>query len=193
MMHSRCLCGAVAWNTDGPVEMMSHCHCSRCRKAHGTPFATYVTAPEAGFALRGREHVGRWESSPGFFRYFCTVCGSVVPGDSWQGLVFLPAGCLTADPGVRPQAHLFVASRAPWFEIHDSLLRFETYPPGVDLPAQPDLSPPDPPDRAPRGSCLCGGVAYVIEGEPLRGRNCHCSRCRAARGAAHASNLVTPL
>ena len=35
-----------------------------------------------------------------------------------------------------------------------------------------------------RGSCLCGEVKYEIEG-PLRDvRNCHCSMCRKAHGAA---------
>src|SRR5437870_4514412 len=191
MTHSRCLCGAVSWDADGPFQLTSHCHCSRCRKAHGSPFATYVAAPAGAFRLRGLEHVGRWESSPGFFRCFCTGCGSVVPGDPWQDLVFLPAGCMESDPGVRPAAHIFVGSRAPWFEIRDELPRFDAYPPGVDVPAQPDRPLPDPPGPAPRGSCLCSGVAYVVEGQPLRARNCHCSRCRKARGAAHASNLVT--
>src|SRR5262249_57578334 len=120
MTHSTCLCGAVTWDADGPLQFMSHCHCSRCRKAHGTPFATYVAAPATGFRLSGRERVGRWESSPGFFRYFCTACGSVVPGDPWEGAVFLPVGCMDSDPGVRPAAHIFVASRAPWFDIHDA-------------------------------------------------------------------------
>lgn len=35
-----------------------------------------------------------------------------------------------------------------------------------------------------RGSCLCGGVQYEING-PLTGViNCHCSICRKAHGAA---------
>ena len=35
-----------------------------------------------------------------------------------------------------------------------------------------------------RGSCLCGGVRYEING-PLHGAlNCHCSMCRKAHGAA---------
>tara|TARA_R110002096_G_scaffold226108_3_gene415422 strand:- start:11785 stop:12219 length:435 start_codon:yes stop_codon:yes gene_type:complete len=34
------------------------------------------------------------------------------------------------------------------------------------------------------GSCLCGGIAYVITA-PLKGvLNCHCSMCRKAHGAA---------
>jgi hypothetical protein len=188
MNRAGCLCGDVTWEIDGPLEWMSHCHCSRCRKAHGALFATYVAAPAAGFRLHGSEHIGRWESSPGFFRCFCGRCGSVVPGDPFEGRVFLPAGNFDEDPGIRPLAHIFVASKVPWFEIRDALPCFETYPPGVDAPVLPDRPPLDPPGK-PRGSCLCGGAAYVIDGTPALCWNCHCSRCRRARSAAHASNL----
>jgi hypothetical protein len=38
-----------------------------------------------------------------------------------------------------------------------------------------------------RGSCLCGGVRYQVDG-PLSGAlNCHCSMCRKAHGAAFRS------
>ncbi len=188
MSRASCLCGEVSWESEAPFASMAHCHCSRCRKAHGAAFATYVTVPAAGFHLRGGEHVKRWESSPGFSRCFCGRCGSVVPGDPWEGLIFLPAGNFDDDPGIRPLAHIFVASKAPWFEIRDSLPRFDAYPPGIDGPVLPDRAQADAPGR-PRGSCLCGGVMYVLEGTPVGCWNCHCSRCRKARSAAHASNL----
>jgi hypothetical protein len=191
MTKSRCLCGAVRWTAEGPLQFMSHCHCSRCRKAHGTPFATYVAAPADSFTLTGAEHVTRYESSPGFFRPFCNHCGSVTPGDAWEGLVFLPAGCMEDDPAERPGAHIFVASKARWYEIPDALPQFEAYPAGVGTPEQPDLTLPDPPGKFTRGSCLCGSVAYVVEEKPFMARYCHCSRCRQARGAAHASNMLT--
>lgn len=173
---------------------MSHCHCSRCRKAHGAAFGTYVMCtPEAFRFERGRDRIVRWESSPGFFRPFCGTCGSVAPdGEPFQGLVGVPAGPFDDDPGVRPLAHIFVSSRAPWFEIRGDLPCFDAYPPGIDMPTLPDRPPPDPPGAKPRGSCLCGAVAYVVEGESFRAWNCHCSRCRKARSAAHASNLFVP-
>ena len=40
-----------------------------------------------------------------------------------------------------------------------------------------------------QGSCLCGEVAFEIEGTPDRLWYCHCSRCRRARSAAHGANL----
>lgn len=192
MSRASCLCGQVQWELDGPFEWMSHCHCSRCRKTHGAPFATYVAGAATGFRLHGGEHVVRWESAPESFRRFCGRCGSVVPGDAFDGRVFAPAGNFDDDPGTRPLAHIFVASKAPWYEICDSLPRFDAFPPGVDAPVLADRPPLDP-AGAPRGSCLCGAVTYVVEGTPTRCYNCHCSRCRKACSAAYATNLVTSI
>jgi hypothetical protein len=189
MLHGSCFCGEVGWEVAGPFERMHHCHCSRCRKAHGAAFATWLLAPRAGFRLlHGREQIASVASST---RQFCARCGSALPeaddGDEW---VVIPAGPCDGDPGVRPQAHMFAASKAPWFEIRDALPRFDAFPPGIDLPVLPDRAPLDPPGR-PRGSCLCGGVGFVVEGALQRATNCHCGRCRKARAAAHASNLFT--
>ena len=45
-----CLCGEVAYEVDGPLEHAHHCHCSYCRKFHGTPYATYAMARPRGAA-----------------------------------------------------------------------------------------------------------------------------------------------
>jgi hypothetical protein len=191
MNEAGCLCGRVSWQLDAPLELMSHCHCSRCRKSHGAPFATYVAGPADRLHLTGSEHVVCWKSSSGFSRCFCGNCGSVVPSDAvYEGRAFTPAGNLAGDPGTRPIAHIFVASKAPWYEIRDDVARFDAYPAGFEAPIVPDRSPLDPPGVV-RGSCLCGGVTFVVEGEPFRAVNCHCGRCRRARSAAHAANLFT--
>jgi hypothetical protein len=189
MVRGSCLCGDVAWEASGPFELMSHCHCSMCRKSHGTGYATTVAAPAAGFrVVRGEASVARTESSPGTFRTFCPRCGSAL----WNAAaerVFMPAGCLDDDPGVRPIAHIFVASKAPWDEISDALPRLDTMPAefgaGVVRPAPQAALPGHV-----QGSCLCGGVAYEIDGPIREMRHCHCSRCRKARSAAHATNVV---
>jgi len=188
MNEASCLCGAVTWSVEGPFEWMSHCHCSRCRKAHGSSFATYVAGQAKTFELRGSQHVVRWESSPGFFRCFCDVCGAVVPGDPFGELIFVPAGNFATDIDARPLMHIFTASKAPWVEIRDSLPRYDAYPPGFDAPVVADRPPVDAPDGV-RGSCLCGAVAYRVEGQVVRCANCHCSRCRRARSAPFASNF----
>lgn len=187
MHRAACLCGSVTWEVEGPLVFMHHCHCARCRKAHGSGFATAVGAP--GVQVSGAEHVRRWESSPGFARAFCGRCGSVVPGTPFDGMVFVPAGNFLEDPTARPEAHIFVGSAPPWSGIAGDLPRFEAFPPGVDFPIWPDLPAPSPQAGEIHGSCLCGRVAFVIDQPPLLARFCHCGRCRRARSAACAANL----
>ena len=45
-----------------------------------------------------------------------------------RGLAVVPAGALDQDPGIRPQAHIYVGSMAPWFEITDTLPQFQELP-----------------------------------------------------------------
>ena len=192
-VRGSCLCGDVAWTTSGPLDLMTHCHCSRCRKSHGAPFATFVGCSGDLFAFtRGADRIVRYESSPGLARPFCGRCGSTVPSDvPWEGRILGPAGPLDDDPGTRPLAHIFIASRAPWYEPADALPRFDAYPPGIAAPVLPDPPLPPPSAGVVRGGCLCGGVAFTIDGPAMRGHHCHCMRCRKARAAAHASNLFT--
>jgi hypothetical protein len=195
MARASCLCGAVQWQMEAPLQSMTHCHCSRCRKTHGAAFGTCVAAPAAGFRLTGDSHIAAWEAAGGAPRCFCGRCGSVVPGvgpGALSDTVFAPAGNFLEDPGIRPELHIFAGSRAPWFTIEDDLPQFETAPAEFglpNLPALPASAAIDPLGR-PRGSCLCGSVAFVLTSEAKLARHCHCERCRRARSAAHASNLI---
>jgi hypothetical protein len=61
---------------------------------------------------------------------FCARCGAKVPRASPErGTVVVPAGSLDTDPGMRPQAHIFTADKAPWFEIAGALPQFAAMPP----------------------------------------------------------------
>jgi hypothetical protein len=40
-------------------------------------------------------------------------------------------GTVDGDPGARPGEHIFVGSKAPWYEIVDALPQFEGWPPGM--------------------------------------------------------------
>ncbi len=190
MAHGSCLCGALQYELDGPFGAMVNCHCSMCRKEHGTLFATYVVAPATGFRwISGEEDVVHYASSAQGTRGFCRVCGSVAPGVMAEmGIVFAPAGNLQGPLGIAPQRHIFVGSKAPWYAITDSLPQHEAYPPEVSAKgvARPAVTP-----RAgfADGSCLCGEIAFELSGAPQREMNCHCTRCRRGRSAAHATNL----
>ena len=190
--HGTCLCGSLQYEITQPFNFMAHCHCSRCRRHHGAPFATFVGAPLAAFRwISGAENVGEYPSEHGGTRRFCRTCGSVAPLLIEPiGMAMLAAGNIVEDTEIRPQFHIFAGSKAPWFEITDDLPQHEANPPefgggtGIERPAV------DPAART--GTCLCGSVEYTL-GEPIRMFNCHCSRCRRARSAAHTTNLFTTL
>lgn len=40
----------------------------------------------------------------------------------------VPMGAIDQDPGLRPQAHIYTGSKAPWFEITDDLPQFQAMP-----------------------------------------------------------------
>jgi len=189
-----CLCGAVEYQFTAPFTMMMHCHCSMCRKHHGAAFATFVAAPHSAFRwVRGEDAIGTYRSSERGARSHCRQCGSVAPLLMPEsGLAIAPAGNLDADPGIRPQGHMFVDSKAGWYTITDSLPQHPAVPPafgggmGVPRPAVEQR------EGVADGSCLCGEVAYEVR-KPLRMYHCHCSRCRRARGAAHTTNMFSSI
>jgi hypothetical protein len=114
----------VAWEVDGVFAAMSHCHCSMCRKNHGAAFATYAEAPMRSFRFTaGEDRVRRYRSSPSVERSFCSDCGSnlLFVYEPTPDRVWVAAGTCDDDPGIRPTRHIFVASKAPWFEITDGL------------------------------------------------------------------------
>ena len=190
MIQGHCLCGAVRYEIDGPLSNLLHCHCSMCRKHHGTAFATWAVAPLSSFRLTaGADSIERYASSPGLHRSFCRHCGSVVP-DAMEarGLVILPAGNLEGDLGMLPQFHMLTGSKAKWYRIEDDLPQYEEYPPQYRMPSAP-RAPAEAKPGLVHGSCLCGSVAYEITGAPQRMYYCHCSRCRMGRSAAHATNV----
>lgn len=130
ILHGSCLCGGVRYEIDGPLKRPVYCHCSMCRKAHGTAFRARAAVAPRDFRWIAGESLVRWyESSPGQHRGFCSVCGSNLITRFDDGTDHgLALGSLDDDPGVRPIAHVYVGSKAPWFEITDDLPQFETQP-----------------------------------------------------------------
>jgi hypothetical protein len=59
----------------------------------------------------------------------CGVCGSLLYSVVRDGAyVHVALGSLADEPSIRPSAHIFVGSKAPWFEITDDLPQFDELP-----------------------------------------------------------------
>jgi hypothetical protein len=132
MISGSCLCGAVRFQISGQLGPAGYCHCSQCRKASGSAFAANAPVRRRYFSFtKGEEMVREYQSSPGKYRAFCSGCGSPVYSrrDDEPETLRIRLGTLDGDPGRRPLAHVFVASKAPWHEITDDLSRFDAFPP----------------------------------------------------------------
>jgi hypothetical protein len=133
VLRGSCLCQGIAFEIEGSVIDLVYCHCSMCRKAHGSAFRARGKVKASEFRwVRGEALARYFESSPGEHRGFCSVCGSnlVTRFDAKSGVLGLALGVLDDDPGTRPLCHVFVASKAPWHEITDSVPQFEVLPAG---------------------------------------------------------------
>ncbi len=127
MIEGGCLCGGVRFRVDGKLGPAAFCHCTMCRRASGSAFASNAPARTAYFAwTAGAELVTEYESSPGKFRAFCSRCGSPLYSrrDDEPESRRLRLGTLDADPGRRPFAHFWVSEKAPWYTIEDKLQQY---------------------------------------------------------------------
>jgi hypothetical protein len=123
-----CECGSVRYEVADAFLYAANCHCSRCRAATGSAFK-----PFAGIE---REKLVITEGSDALMVYGeetlhdtrCARCGSLLFSVVRDGeYVHVAMGSLVDDPSLRPTEHIFVGSKAPWFEITDDLPQRREY------------------------------------------------------------------
>lgn len=125
-----CACGRVRYRASAPFGVMSHCHCTDCRKSHGAAFATYIGLARERFTLvNGSEDLAGWTAEPGTRREFCRTCGSniICTVKSEPGMVYVAAATFDTPLDRKPEYHIFVRSRVPWYEIKDGLPQHQEY------------------------------------------------------------------
>ncbi len=129
-MRGSCLCGAVVYEADA-VEHIRFCHCRTCQRAQGAPYiAAGVVKREHFRWLQGEDKLSAYESSPGKWRRFCSVCGTPFLSDrSTQPHVALRITTLHEDPGVRPAYHFWTDDDCPWTADTPDLPRHTEWPP----------------------------------------------------------------
>jgi hypothetical protein len=138
MVSGSCFCGGIRFEAE-TVPLITTCHCSKCRKSRGSAFSTTASVPFSDFRfVRGADLIQIYEPpGGGYSPAFCRVCGSSAP---WvveeRQLVLVPAGLLDDDPGVQPSLHMFVGSKAPWWEIADAIPQFDKWVPGYGPAAE---------------------------------------------------------
>jgi hypothetical protein len=128
VLAGKCRCGAVRYEVLDAFLYAANCHCSECRAATGSAFKAFagierekltITAGLDDIAVFGEEDLNDTR---------CGACGSFLFSVVRDGaFVHVAMGSLTEAPTIRPTEHIFVGSKAAWFEITDDLPQFDEY------------------------------------------------------------------
>ena len=125
-----CLCGKVRYEIAEPLLGADHCHCSMCRRQHGAAFSTYGDLNSDSLCwIAGEDRLKTYITPTGGGWCFCGDCGSTLAGTDNGKLTTVTLGSIEGSPGIKPNAHIFVGSKAQWHEITDDLLQYDEWPP----------------------------------------------------------------
>jgi hypothetical protein len=127
-----CLCGAVRYEITGAPKHVSHCHCSRCRRAAGAPVVTWAYLPVDRLRItRGAFKV--YHSSHGVERRFCDHCGSAL--FYWSSrtpdMIDVAVATLDLPEDFPPDHHNFAGERIAWLHVDPELPTYEGFTPGA--------------------------------------------------------------
>lgn len=122
VMTGGCLCGAMRYRIEGTPRLISNCHCSLCRRAHGAPFVTWLTVRADRLHVE-RGELNRYKSSDHGWRAFCPTCGTQVLSGSahYARYVEVSAGSLDEPGGAIPERQVFWPDRLNWVTSTDGL------------------------------------------------------------------------
>jgi hypothetical protein len=124
-LAGQCQCGAVKYRVLDEFGYAACCHCADCRRMTGSAFKPFAGIEAAKFRLvQGADTLMKFGQDSYDAR--CGTCGSFLFSVVRDGaFVHVAMGTLVDSPSIRPSAHIFVGSKAPWFEITDDLPQYE--------------------------------------------------------------------
>ena len=132
MFTGRCLCGAVQYQSDGPMLFSVICHCRDCQRASGSGGLPVLGVPKTSFTSSGPLKQSRTTGGSGqtAVRNFCSECGSMLFGtpECEPELVTLYVGSLDDPKVFNPQAALFTGQRPAWAQLSVELIEHTTLP-----------------------------------------------------------------
>lgn len=126
-----CLCGAIRYRVDGPIDSVGHCHCGMCRRSSGALVLTWFDVPRERFAVTKGELAWRRSSAHGE-RSFCRDCGAQITFRSTRNPNEVDVTLGTLDHPERHPAdrHVFVSDRLPWLHLDEDLPAHPAHTPG---------------------------------------------------------------
>jgi hypothetical protein len=127
-LAGQCFCGAVRYAVADAFVYAANCHCANCRRTTGSAFKPFAGIAREKLRLtKGADNLMIYGEENGNDTH-CKACGSLLYSVVRNGaFVHVAMGTLVDDPSIRPTAHIFVGSKAPWFTITDDLPQYEEH------------------------------------------------------------------
>ena len=123
-----CWCGAVRYRVADAFLYAASCHCSRCRAATGTAFKAFAGIEREKLEITDGSERLHVIGEDDLNDTRCRECGSLLFSVVRDGAyVHVALGTLVDAPSIRPTHHIFVGSKAPWFEITDDLPQYQEH------------------------------------------------------------------
>ena len=114
-MTGHCLCGAVHFKTTAAPAFAANCHCTDCRRATGSAYATLVFFKRDEVAIEGetKSYTHTADSGSQMTKHFCPTCGSQMFGtnSARESMIAVRAGAIDQTDQVKPLRNVFVASK----------------------------------------------------------------------------------
>jgi hypothetical protein len=129
-LSGACLCGAVTYTVADAFEYAFNCHCAQCRRTTGAACKPIAGIPRDMLTVTSRETaILRYGPDAAGHDARCGICGSFLYSIVREGsYAHIAMGTLVDTPSIRPAAHIFVGSKAPWHEITDDLPQYDEFP-----------------------------------------------------------------
>jgi hypothetical protein len=129
VLRGHCACETVVYEVSDEFVSAFNCHCSRCRAATGSAFRPWgEIEPEKLKVKEGEEALFVSGDPEGRHSARCEKCFSLLYWTGYEGKIRVPYGTLTDEPALKPTAHIYIASTAPWYEILDDLPQYDEDP-----------------------------------------------------------------
>ncbi|MFC4277429.1 GFA family protein [Achromobacter aloeverae] len=129
LLAGGCLCGAVQYSVKNEFVYALNCHCSNCRRSTGSAFKPFAGIERNKLRItRGDDDVSIFGDEHASHDLRCRKCGSLLFSVVRSGeYVHVTLGTLADTPSMRPSAHIFVGSKAPWYSITDDLPQYDEF------------------------------------------------------------------
>ncbi|GAB5511209.1 MAG: GFA family protein [Hyphomicrobiales bacterium] len=129
MLWGQCMCRAVTYEVADEFAYALNCHCSECRRATGAAFKPFAGIVMEKLSIVEGEELVMTYGDDTAHDVHCSKCGSLLYSVVRDGqYAHVTMGTLIEAPSIRPTAHIFVGSKAAWFEISDGLPQHDEYP-----------------------------------------------------------------